>query len=73
LFVRRPANAQHRKHWLAAYDYQLYGGTVMASLGPSELLIILAIVVAIFGVGKLAGIGGALGSNIRACISGCCP
>lgn len=45
----------------------------MASLGPSELLIILAIVVAIFGVGKLAGIGGALGSNIRACISGCCP
>lgn len=33
--------------------------------GPWELLIILVIVIAIFGVGRLAGIGGALGSSIR--------
>jgi sec-independent protein translocase protein TatA len=33
--------------------------------GPWELLIILAIVIAIFGVGRLAGIGGALGGSIR--------
>ncbi len=30
-----------------------------------ELLIILAIVIAIFGAGKLAGVGGALGTSIR--------
>ncbi|MBV9788747.1 MAG: twin-arginine translocase TatA/TatE family subunit, partial [Chloroflexi bacterium] len=35
------------------------------TLGPFELLIILAIVIAIFGAGKLAGIGGALGGSIR--------
>lgn len=35
------------------------------SLGPWELLIILAIVIAIFGAGRIAGIGGALGSSIR--------
>ncbi len=34
-------------------------------LGPWELLIILAIVIAIFGAGKLAGVGGALGDSIR--------
>lgn len=33
--------------------------------GPWELLIILVIVIAIFGVGRLAGIGGALGGSIR--------
>ncbi len=37
----------------------------MAGLGAPELLIILAIVLAIFGVGKLAGIGGALGTSVR--------
>jgi sec-independent protein translocase protein TatA len=35
------------------------------SLGPWELLIILAIVIAIFGAGRIAGIGGAIGSSIR--------
>jgi sec-independent protein translocase protein TatA len=35
------------------------------SLGPWELLIILAIVIAIFGAGRIAGIGGALGGSIR--------
>ncbi len=35
------------------------------SLGPWELIIILAIVIAIFGAGRLAGIGGALGGSIR--------
>lgn len=38
---------------------------MIAGLGPFELLIILAIVIAIFGAGKLAGIGGALGGSIR--------
>jgi sec-independent protein translocase protein TatA len=33
--------------------------------GPWELLIILAIVIAVFGAGRLAGIGGALGGGIR--------
>lgn len=34
-------------------------------LGPWELIIILLIVVVIFGAGKLADIGGALGKGIR--------
>jgi len=35
------------------------------SFGPTELLIILAIVLVIFGVGKLPQIGGAMGKAIR--------
>ncbi len=38
---------------------------MIGGLGPFELLIILAIVIAIFGAGKLAGVGGALGGSIR--------
>ncbi|HEY0606335.1 MAG TPA: twin-arginine translocase TatA/TatE family subunit [Herpetosiphonaceae bacterium] len=38
---------------------------MFGTLGPFELLVILAIVIAIFGAGKLAGIGGALGGSIR--------
>jgi sec-independent protein translocase protein TatA len=37
----------------------------MAVPGATELIIILVIVIAIFGVGRLAGIGGALGSSVR--------
>ncbi len=37
----------------------------MVGLGPWELLIILLIVIVIFGAGRIAGIGGALGSSIR--------
>lgn len=34
-------------------------------LGPLEILVILAVVMMIFGVGKLPEIGGALGKGIR--------
>jgi sec-independent protein translocase protein TatA len=34
-------------------------------LGPTELLIIFAIVVVLFGASRLAGLGGALGRGIR--------
>ena len=37
----------------------------MANLGKAELLIILVIVVAVFGTGKLASLGGALGRGIK--------
>ena len=37
----------------------------MLGLGWGELLLILVIVVAIFGAGRLAGIGGALGGSIK--------
>ena len=37
----------------------------MPTIGWGELLIILVIVVAVFGAGRLAGIGGALGGSIR--------
>ena len=38
----------------------------MLGLGPSELLIILAIVLLIFGVGRISKIGGELGKGISA-------
>jgi sec-independent protein translocase protein TatA len=37
----------------------------MPSLGGPELMIILVIVIVLFGVGKLSGVGGALGQSIR--------
>ncbi len=37
----------------------------MFGMGWGELLIILVIVIAIFGAGRLAGIGGAVGGSIR--------
>lgn len=36
----------------------------MPNLGPTELLIILAIVVLLFGVGRVSRIGGELGSAV---------
>lgn len=36
----------------------------MASLGPTELIIILVIVVLLFGVGRVSKIGGELGSAV---------
>ena len=37
----------------------------MFGLGPTELIIILAIIIILFGVGRLSKIGGELGSGIR--------
>ena len=37
----------------------------MPNLGPTELLIILVIVIVLFGASRLAGIGTALGTSIR--------
>ena len=37
----------------------------MPNIGPTELIIILVIVIIIFGAGKLPEIGGALGKGIK--------
>jgi len=37
----------------------------MPNLGPTELIIILVIVLLIFGAGKLSTLGGALGRGVR--------
>lgn len=39
---------------------------MLRSLGPVELIIILAIVILVFGVGRISNIAGELGSGIRA-------
>jgi sec-independent protein translocase protein TatA len=36
----------------------------MPNLGPTELIIILVIVIIIFGAGKISGLGGALGKTV---------
>ena len=38
---------------------------MFGTLGPTELLIILAIIVVLFGASRLAGLGSALGRGIR--------
>ena len=38
----------------------------MAGLGPTELIIILVIIVILFGVGRIGKIAGELGGGIRA-------
>jgi sec-independent protein translocase protein TatA len=38
---------------------------MLPHVGPMELIIILVIVLIVFGAGKLADIGGALGKGIR--------
>jgi sec-independent protein translocase protein TatA len=37
----------------------------MPSLGPMELILILAIVILLFGAGKIPEIGGAVGKSIK--------
>lgn len=43
---------------------------IMTRLGPTELLIILGIVILLFGVGRIGKIAGELGAGIRAFKSG---
>ena len=38
----------------------------MPNLGPTELIIILVIVIVLFGVGRISKIAGEMGSGIRA-------
>ncbi|MEN8172528.1 MAG: twin-arginine translocase TatA/TatE family subunit [Chloroflexota bacterium] len=38
----------------------------MAGLGPTELIIILVIILVLFGVGRIGKIAGEMGSGIRA-------
>jgi sec-independent protein translocase protein TatA len=37
----------------------------MPNLGPTELIIVLVLVIIVFGVGKLPEVGGALGKSIK--------
>ena len=37
----------------------------MRNLGPTELIIILVMVIVIFGAGKLANLGGAMGKGVK--------
>jgi sec-independent protein translocase protein TatA len=37
----------------------------MASIGPTEIIIVLIIVILLFGVGRIGKIGGELGKSIR--------
>ena len=48
----------------ASYTSRMEDG--MPRIGPTELIIILVIVLIIFGVGRLPEIGGAMGKGIRA-------
>jgi sec-independent protein translocase protein TatA len=41
-------------------------GENMPNLGPTELIIILVIIIILFGVGRISKISGELGSGIRA-------
>jgi sec-independent protein translocase protein TatA len=44
----------------------IYKENTMPSLGPTELIIILVIVIVLFGAGRIGKIAGELGSGIRA-------
>jgi sec-independent protein translocase protein TatA len=39
--------------------------TMAVGIGPPEIAIIAAVLVLLFGVGKLAGVGGAIGRSVR--------
>ena len=46
---------------------------MLGSLGPTELIIILVIIIILFGVGRIGKIAGELGSGIRAFKEGLKP
>jgi sec-independent protein translocase protein TatA len=50
---------------MEAPDVQEKKGGAMPRIGPTELIIILVIILVIFGAGKLPEIGGAIGKGIR--------
>jgi sec-independent protein translocase protein TatA len=39
--------------------------TLAGGIGPLEIAVIAAVLVLLFGVGKLAGVGGAIGRSVR--------
>jgi sec-independent protein translocase protein TatA len=43
-----------------------FGGYMIGGLGPTELIIILVIVIILFGVGRISKVSGELGKSIRA-------
>jgi len=51
--------------WRQNYSHNL-GEKIMPRLGPTELIIILVIIIVLFGVGRISKIAGELGSGIRA-------
>lgn len=53
-------------HRQALVPYQNELEKKMPSLGPTELIIILVIIIVLFGVGRISKIAGEMGSGIRA-------
>jgi sec-independent protein translocase protein TatA len=47
------------------YRNPVEGGHKLYTLGPLEVTLIVVAVILVFGVGKLANVGGALGKSIR--------
>jgi sec-independent protein translocase protein TatA len=55
------------------FNERVIGVNMFGRLGPTELIIILVIVLVLFGVGRISKIAGELGSGIRAFKDGLQP
>lgn len=53
--------------------YKVKGEKLMFRLGPTELILILVIVILLFGVGRISKIAGELGSGLRSFRQGLKP